>query len=261
MSKPKVLVLRAPGTNCDLETAHAFEMAGAETSRIHIQQLIEKPIWAEKYQILCLPGGFSYGDDIAAGRILATELQTSLSDMVERFVDEDRLILGICNGFQVLMRLGIFFDSPPQRPDATLTWNKKGRFEDRWVHLRVASELCPFLTGIDQMYLPIAHAEGRLVIRDSATAAKLENAGQLVLRYTSESGSSDNSLLEFPDNPNGADMNIAGLCDSSGRVFGLMPHPERHLFATHHPSWTRRETQPEHGDGLQIFKNAVSYFA
>jgi phosphoribosylformylglycinamidine synthase subunit PurQ / glutaminase len=260
MPKPKVLILRAPGTNCDLETAHAFEMAGADASRLHIQQLIERPLWAEKFQILCIPGGFSYGDDIAAGRIMATELQTSLSDTLAKFIDEDRLVLGICNGFQVLMRLGIFFDAPPGQPAATLTWNNQGRFENRWVHVKVANETCPFLTDIDTMYLPIAHAEGRLVMRDDATADALDESGQLVLRYTIESGDIENERLPFPTNPNGAERNVAGLCDESGRIFGLMPHPERHLFPTHHPFWTRRETQPEYGDGFKLFQNAVAYF-
>ncbi len=260
MTKPKVLILRAPGTNCDLETAHAFEMAGADVSRIHIQQLVERPMWASKYQVLCIPGGFSYGDDIAAGRILATELQTSLSDTLAQFVEEDRLVLGICNGFQVMMRLGIFFDAPPERPSATLTWNNQGRFEDRWVHLKVSHDTCPFLKDIDTMYLPIAHAEGRFVMRDDETADSLEEAGRLVLRYTDEAGQVSADQLPFPANPNGAQRNVAGLCDESGRIFGLMPHPERHLFATHHPFWTRRETQPEHGDGFKIFQNAVAFF-
>ncbi len=261
MTKPSVLILRAPGTNCDIETAHAFTMAGAETSTIHIQQLIERPLWAKKFQVLCIPGGFSYGDDIAAGRIFATELQTSLSDVLADFIEQDRLILGICNGFQVLMRLGIFFDVPDNKPAASLTWNRQGRFEDRWVHLRVASDICPFLQDIDQMYLPIAHAEGRLVIRDETVADEISEAGQLVLRYTNEAGDNDlDEQLAFPDNPNAAQRNVAGLCDPSGRVFGLMPHPERHLFPTHHPFWTRREEQPEHGDGFQLFQNAVNYF-
>ena len=262
MNKPNVLILRAPGTNCDLETAHAFEMAGATVSRVHVQRLIEQPTWSDKYQILCLPGGFSYGDDIAAGRILATQLQTSLGDMLQQFIEDDRLILGICNGFQVLMRLGIFFQTTPSQTPATLTWNDCGQFTDRWVHLRIASDLCPFLTDIEQLYLPIAHAEGRIVFRSDDAAQALAEAGQLALRYTDSSVDTDfgEVVLPFPINPNGSASNVAGLCDETGRVFGLMPHPERHLFATHHPSWTRREVQPEFGDGLKIFQNAVNYF-
>jgi phosphoribosylformylglycinamidine synthase subunit PurQ / glutaminase len=260
MVKPRVLILRAPGTNCDVETSFAFEMAGAEPIRIHVNQLIENPSLASTFQILCFPGGFSYGDDIAAGRILATQLQTFLSDMLESFRNEDRLVLGICNGFQIMMRLGIFFDQNQATPPATLTWNAQGRFEDRWVHLKPTSDRCVFLRGIDTMYLPMAHAEGRFLFRDESTQSMLENQGQLAIRYCSPQGSTGDTLLPFPENPNGASANIAGICDETGRVFGLMPHPERHLFATNHPQWTRRQVQPEHGEGLLLFRNAVAYF-
>jgi len=261
MTKPRVLVLRAPGTNCDIETAYAFEMAGAEAVSIHVQQLIERPILADNFQILCFPGGFSYGDDIAAGRVLATQLSVHLKDAIEGFRSEDRLVLGICNGFQIMMRLGIFFDEPSTNPPATLTWNAQGRFEDRWVHLKVCNATSPFLDGIDQLYLPMAHAEGRFVVRDDASKTRLLDQNQVALRYSDASGGTSDEVLPFPLNPNGAALNLAGLCDESGRVFGLMPHPERHLFATHHPFWTRREEQPEHGEGLAIFQNAVKFFA
>ncbi len=261
MAKPRVLVLRAPGTNCDVETAFAFEMAGAEAISIHVQQLIERPTLADNFQILCFPGGFSYGDDIAAGRVLAAQLSTHLQDAIEHFRSENRLVLGICNGFQILMRLGIFFDESTGVPPATLTWNSKGRFEDRWVHLKVCNESSPFLKGIDQIFLPMAHAEGRFVVRDEPTAKRLVLQEQVALRYCDAEGTTGDSLLPFPANPNGAALNLAGLCDESGRVFGLMPHPERHLFPTHHPFWTRREVQPEHGEGLAIFQNAVEFFA
>jgi phosphoribosylformylglycinamidine synthase len=261
MLKPRVLVLRAPGTNCDVETAFAFQMAGAEPISIHVQQLIERPSLADNFQILCFPGGFSYGDDIAAGRVLATQLRIRLKEEIDRFRSEDRLVLGICNGFQVMMRLGIFFDDESNCPPATLTWNKRGRFEDRWVHLKVSHDTCPFLNGIDQIFLPIAHAEGRFVVRDAAAAKRLELKQQIALRYCETDGTTSNDTLSFPTNPNGAALNLAGLCDESGRVFGLMPHPERHLFPTHHPFWTRREVQPEHGEGFAVFQNAVKFFA
>ena len=140
MAKPRVLVLRAPGTNCDVETSYAFEMAGAEPVRLHVNQLMENPSLASTFQILCFPGGFSYGDDIAAGRILATQIKTFLSETLEMFRQEDRLVLGICNGFQIMMRLGIFFEQAEKTPPATLTWNRQGRFEDRWVHLKPTSD-------------------------------------------------------------------------------------------------------------------------
>lgn len=265
MAKPKVLVVRAPGTNCDVETAHAFELAGAEAVRLHVNQLIDQPELAKSYQILCFPGGFSYGDDIAAGRIAAVQWQTRLSETLEMFRDEDRLVLGICNGFQIMMRLGIFFDaqstsSVDAAPPATLTWNFQGRFESRWVHLKPESEHCVFLRGIHQIYLPMAHAEGRFLLRDEAARQVLQSRQQIALRYCNTEGETSNSQLAFPVNPNGAEWNVAGICDPTGRIFGLMPHPERYLFATNHPSWTRLDPLPEHGAGLQLFQNAVAYF-
>ncbi|MEM6469702.1 MAG: phosphoribosylformylglycinamidine synthase I [Planctomycetota bacterium] len=265
MASPRVLVLRAPGTNCDEETAYAFERAGAVAERVHVNRLIENPALRDRYQILCVPGGFSYGDDIAAGRILATRLERHLSDWIEAFVhgDNDRLVLGICNGMQVLMRLGVLTsgvsDDQSAEP-ATLTWNDHGRFEDRWVHLKSDETPCVFLRDVKQLYLPMAHAEGKFVARSAEVLNSLCKSGRLCLRYCEEGGSISNEKLAFPVNPNGADANVAGICDASGRVFGLMPHPERHIDFTQHPYWTRRKEQPLAGDGLKIFENAVSYF-
>lgn len=296
MPAPRVLVLRAPGTNCDVETAHAFELAGAIADRVHVGRLIENPALHRRYQILCLPGGFSFGDDIAAGRILATRMKHHLDDMIHHFVDSgDNLVLGICNGMQVLMRLGVLTSGvqTPQTalasgdanvttsagdvgksdnfghsddvseyeiPPATLTWNNHGRFEDRWVHLAVDQTPCVFLRDIERMYLPMAHAEGKFVVRDEDSLEQLRAAGRLPLRYCDTEGRIEADVLPFPINPNGGDANVAGVCDASGRVFGLMPHPERHVDATQHPFWTRRKEQPEHGDGLAMFVNAVKWF-
>ncbi|QDT08718.1 phosphoribosylformylglycinamidine synthase subunit PurQ [Planctomycetes bacterium K23_9] len=266
MPSPRVLILRAPGTNCDEETAFAFEQAGAETERVHVNRLIENPALKDRYQILCVPGGFSYGDDIAAGRILATRLNRHLADMVDAFVhgNGDRLVLGICNGMQVLMRLGVLTEGvgSGETSAATLTWNNHGRFEDRWVNLVVDETPCVFLKDIDHMYLPMAHAEGKFVAADDAALNSLKDAGRLAIRYAEgEKGVVQDEVLPFPANPNGADANVAGVCDASGRVFGLMPHPERHIDPTHHPYWTRRKEQPEFGDGLKMFRNAVDWFA
>lgn len=259
MATPKVLILRAPGTNCEIETEFAFRLAGAQTTLMHVNRLIESPAEAQGHQILCFPGGFSYGDDIAAGRILAQQLKVHLSDMVNDFRSSDRLVLGICNGMQIMMRLGIFFEDSAT-PPATLTLNRQARFEDRWVHLATSPSPCVFLRGIDKMYLPMAHAEGRLAIRDDAARSALASAGQLCLRYATAEGSATDEPLPFPTNPNGSQLNVAGLCDTTGRIFGLMPHPERHIDPTHHPFWTRRESQPEHGEGFAVFRNAVEYF-
>lgn len=260
MVKPRVLVVRAPGTNCDVETAYAFELAGAETQRLHVNQIIDHPEIANQFQILCFPGGFSYGDDIAAGRIAAVQWQTRLSDTLAMFQDSDRLVLGICNGFQIMMRLGIFFEQDAATAPATLTWNRQGRFESRWVHLKPDSDHCVFLKEIEQIYLPMAHAEGRFLMRDNVAREELKSANQIAVRYCTEAGASGDAELPFPDNPNGAEWNVAGICDPSGRIFGLMPHPERFLFPTNHPYWTRRESSGPHGDGLKIFQNAVAYF-
>lgn len=266
MASPRVLILRSPGTNCDEETAFAFEQVGGLVSSVHVNRLIEDPSLGDGFQVLCLPGGFSYGDDIAAGRILAQRLEVHLRDLVEKFRGEGHLVLGICNGFQVMMRLGIFFprDVYPkavEEPPATLALNRQARFEDRWVHLRNTDSNSIFLREITQMYLPMAHAEGRFVTRNAAAVETMRANSQLGLRYCEESGNTSDEPLDFPTNPNGAELNIAGISDPSGRIFGLMPHPERHIHATHHPFWTRRKVQPSSGEGLKLFENAISFFA
>lgn len=264
MPSPRVLILRAPGTNCDEETAYAFELAGAAAERVHVNRLIENPALKDRYQILCVPGGFSYGDDIAAGRILASRLNRHLADMVDSFVhgSGDRLVLGICNGMQVLMRLGVLTEGvTDDHTPATLTWNDHGRFEDRWVNLVVDQTPCVFLKDIERMYLPMAHAEGKFVASDPSVTHQLRDQGRLALRYCDgENGNVQEDVLPFPGNPNGADANVAGICDASGRVFGLMPHPERHIDPTQHPYWTRRDDQPSEGDGMAMFRNAVGWF-
>ncbi len=261
MARPRVLILRAPGTNCDVETVFAFEQVGAIVNSVHVNQLIENPDTAAGNQILCFPGGFSYGDDIAAGRILAQQLKSHLNGLIDEFRSADRLMLGICNGFQIMMRLGIFFPGEERSPPATLTLNKQCRFEDRWVNLVASGSNCVFLRGVASMFLPIAHAEGRFVIKNQDVASRLLAQGQLGLRYALPTGEVTDQPLPFPANPNGADLNVAGISDPSGRVFGLMPHPERHIDFTHHPYWTRRHKQPDFGDGRLLFKNAVEFFA
>ncbi len=257
MATPRVLILRAPGTNCDQETAFAFRQAGAATELLHINRLMEAPTIPEGFQILCLPGGFSYGDDVAAGRILANQIRHRLNDTFHQFKTADKLILGICNGFQVLIKSGVLLDDVEGSPAATLTWNDSGKFEDRWVHVASTSNKCVFLGGVERMYLPVAHAEGKFVTRDPQVLAALEQQGQCALRYTAANG---NANVAYPENPNGSLANIAGVCDKSGRVFGLMPHPERHIDPTHHPRWTRGEAR-EKGEGMAVFENAVGYFA
>jgi phosphoribosylformylglycinamidine synthase subunit PurQ / glutaminase len=255
MATPRVLILRAPGANCDLETEFACLQAGAQAERLHINRLRDNPELLNKFQILVIPGGFTYGDDVAAGKILGNQLRHFLADALREFRDKEKLILGICNGFQTLLKAGLIIPPDEDGPLATLAHNAHGRFEDRWIHMAAVPGKSPFLTGYESLYLPIAHGEGRFVCRKEWIRKGLEQAGQVVLRYVDESGNPG----PFPINPNGSEGDIAGVCDASGRVLGLMPHPERHVLPTHHPQWTRRGLASE-GDGLRLFRNAVEFF-
>lgn len=259
MAKARILVLRAPGTNCDEETEYAFKLAGGHPVRMHVNRLVEMPRMLDEFQILCIPGGFSYGDDIAAGKILATVLQRRLGDALQAFRDRNRLILGICNGFQVLLKAGLLVapDQATGLPRATLTINRQGRFEDRWVHVAMVAGRCAFLNGTTVAAMPIAHGEGNFVVSDNAVLDELDSAGQINARYVDASGQRGG----WPTNPNGSMGDVAGISDPSGRVFALMPHPERHVCPYQHPAWTRRSAQPVEGDGLAIFRNAVGHFA
>ena len=255
MAKPRALILRAPGANCDQETQFAFEQAGALADRIHIRRLREQPKLLLQYQVLVIPGGFTYGDDVGAGKILACQLSHFLGEALRQFRARERLILGICNGFQAILKAGLLMPPDEDGPLATLTHNECGKFEDRWIHLETTSDRCPFLKGCHRLYLPVAHGEGRFIVREPWILRGLEETGQVVLRYTS----SDGGDVRFPSNPNGSQGNVAGICDASGRVLGLMPHPERHVLPTQHPQWTRLGLAPE-GDGLRLFRNAVEFF-
>jgi phosphoribosylformylglycinamidine synthase len=255
MAKPKVLVLRAPGTNCDDELVFAFRQAGADVEILHINQVREKPARLRQSQVLAIPGGFSYGDDVAAGKIFASQFQHYLSDAVREYRDAEKLILGVCNGFQVLLKAGLLIPHDEDGPLATLAHNESGKFEDRWVKLNVSPGNCPFLQGIDRMDVPVAHGEGNFVCRKEWILKGLGQAGQIVMRYAGPNGRPSG----YPHNPNGSQDDVAGICDATGRVLGLMPHPERYILPTQHPQWTRTGPKPE-GDGLQLFRNAVDYF-
>jgi phosphoribosylformylglycinamidine synthase len=255
MAVPKVLILRAPGANCDLETEFAFQQAGAAPERIHVNRLREDPRLLQRYQILVIPGGFTYGDDVAAGKILACQLSHFLGEALRRFRDGNRLILGICNGFQVLLKAGLIVPPDDEGPVATLAHNRSGKFEDRWIYLRAKPGQCPFLQGCDRLHLPVAHGEGNFICREEWILKGLDEAGQVVLKYVDANGKPP----QYPANPNGSQADIAGVCDISGRVLGLMPHPERHILPTQHPRWTR-EGLADEGDGMRIFRNAVKFF-
>lgn len=252
MSRVRTVIIRAPGTNCDAETAFAFQQAGAVVSSVHVNQLIRGEQRLADYQIMVIPGGFTYGDDIAAGKVLANELRLKLGEDILRFIEDGGLILGICNGFQVLVKAGILPKLPEgSSPRLTLAANDSGKFECRWVYLRVNKESpCVFTKGIDSLYLPVAHGEGK-VVADPEVLPQLN----VVVHYADEYG---NIKAGYPYNPNGSVENIAGICDASGRVFALMPHPERYIRYTQHPQWTRQEARG-YGDGFQIFLNAVRW--
>jgi phosphoribosylformylglycinamidine synthase len=251
MVKVKALVLRAPGTNCDGETAFAFQQARAEVDLIHVNRLIRREQRIADYQILVIPGGFTYGDDIGAGKVLANELRLNLGEDIVRFIEAGGLILGICNGFQVLVKAGILPEPEAGITPVTLAANDSGRFECRWSYLSVNHESpCVFTRGIESLYLPVAHGEGK-VVADPEVLPDL-NA---VVYYTDEHG---DRKAGYPHNPNGSMEDIAGICDASGRIFALMPHPERYIRGTQHPRWTR-EGAKEQGDGFKIFLNAVDW--
>ncbi|HLD83223.1 MAG TPA: phosphoribosylformylglycinamidine synthase I [Candidatus Omnitrophota bacterium] len=262
MRRPKVCVLRTAGTNCDRETAFAFLKVGAGVDSIHINSIIKNSLSLEAYQILALPGGFSYGDDIAAGKILANELRYKLQDELREFIDDGKLIIGICNGFQILVKAGLLPGNEALRQEASLIINDSGKFEDRWVYLRsvvsrkssVVSK-CIWTKNLPEIiYLPVAHGEGKFIAKDKLVLERLKRNKQIVFRYSDAQG----SLSGYPDNPNGSTEHIAGICDETGRILGMMPHPERHISTFQHPRWSAKKLKKE-GDGLQVFKNGVEY--
>jgi phosphoribosylformylglycinamidine synthase len=262
MAKVKVIVLRTAGTNCDKETAFAFEEAGALPELVHINQLTSDEKRLSDYQILAIPGGFSYGDDIASGKILANELKFGIEDDVQRFIKDGKLIIGICNGFQILVKSGLLpnISGDFKTIESTLTLNDSAKFEDRWVYLKKPKiknqkSKCVWTQGIkDIIYLPVAHGEGKFIPKNKKVLNHLKNNGMIVFEYTGPDG----KISGYPANPNGSVEGIAGICDTSGCVFGLMPHPERHISYLQHPRWTRMPHRSR-GDGFAIFKNGVDF--
>ena len=262
MKTPKVLVLRTAGTNCNEETAYAFSYFGATVDQVHVNELVAGTKKLSDYQILALPGGFSYGDDIASGRILANELRLKLGSDLKKFIADGKLVIGICNGFQILVKAGILpglnvgTSLPAGGQEATLFHNDSAKFEARWTHLTVTGEKSVWTKGIqEQIYLPVAHGEGKFIPRDPKVLETLKINGQIVFHYCAANGAAP----VYPDNPNGSTEHIAGICDTTGRVLGLMPHPERHFLSHQHPSWTRLGKLGPLGDGAKIFENGIKY--
>lgn len=273
MTKVKALVLTGYGLNCDNETEFSLNLVGAETSRVHINQLIsaqrsENQTSMTDYHILVLGGGFSWADDHGAGVLMAAKLKHHLGEQIERFVQDGRLIIGICNGFQALVNLGLLpgFGCRYKERRVALTYNDSGNFIDTWVSLKINSESpCVFTKGLSRLELPVRHGEGKFFAVNE-DIDRLFRGNQVVLQYAGEDG--DEAHLQWPLNPNGSLRDIAGICDPSGRIFGLMPHPEAFNHYTNHPHWTRKREIlrrqgktiiSEEGEGVKIFKNAVKY--
>jgi phosphoribosylformylglycinamidine synthase I len=247
----KALVLRTAGTNCDQESAHALRLAGAEAEILHINRFVSGERSLDDYRLLIIPGGFSYGDDIAAGRILANELRFKLGEAIAQFIANGRRVIGICNGFQVLVKTGFLpgVESlnaktvPPQT--VTLAHNDSGRFQCHWVQMAREQSVCEWLNQTELEWdLPMAHGEGKFVAQDQTLLESLERNRQVVFRYKGK-------------NPNGSQNAIAGICNKAGNVIGLMPHPERHVSFFQHPEWSRRAPTKIDPVGLQFFKAAV----
>jgi len=261
MSTASVLILRAAGINCDEETAHAFRLAGAaRVDPVHINAFIQGRRSLSEYDVLVLSGGFSYGDDLSGGKVLANEMQCKLMDDVESFIGEGKLILGICNGFQVLVKMGLLPQTKPggRRQEATVFYNDSGKFECRWVHLRRNPDSpCIFTRDMPEtIYIPVANGEGKVMLASEDVRERLGPGGHIALRYVNPPWVGGGAP-EYPWSPNGSVDAIAGICDATGRIFGLMPHPERYTHPTHHPRWTREGCREP--DGLHIFRNAVEY--
>ncbi len=256
--KVKTLVLLAAGINCDKETELAFELAGSVAEGVHINDLIANPKLLKDYQILAIPGGFSFGDDISSGQVLAQQIKYRLTEALEDFIAAGKLVLGICNGFQVLVKLGLLpgTEASSRRQEVALTFNISAKFEDRWVYLQPAPNCrAIFLDDLKEpIYLPVRHGKGRFVA-DPDLLNNIKAAGQVGLRYVDKQG----DFGDYPVNPNGSLDDIAAISDPTGRIFGMMPHPEVFIRPTQHPRWTRnKERVPA---GLEIFKNAVRYIS
>ncbi len=247
------MIIRAAGTNCNVETGFAFERAGARVDEIYIDHVPNTEF--RDYQIIALPGGFTYGDDVSAGKILANEIKYKLHDQFLEFIENGNLIIGICNGFQVLVKCGILPGTNGyfSRQSVSLIANDSERFEDRWVCLKVHAERSVFTRGMDEkITLPVAHAEGKFVTDSDQTTDAVKE--QIVFQYVDAAGKE----AVYPANPNGSILGIAGITDRSGRVLGLMPHPERHISYLQHPRHEIK-SKDKTGDGFLIFKNAVDY--
>lgn len=272
LQRPRTLVLSGYGLNCEEESAHAFRYSGAEADIVHINDLLDAPERLDDYQILMVPGGFSYGDDTGSGNAFANKLRNRLMEPLQRFVARDTLTLGICNGCQILTQLGLVpgLEQAEAGRRVSVIYNSSNRYQCRWVDVAIPADSVaaksPWLSGIERMHIPVAHGEGNMVMAED-TLEFLGSEGLIALRYVTPEGKA--AYGEFPYNPNGAMADIAAVSDKTGRVLAMMPHPERGMFFTQRDDWPLLKAQyqregkalPEESDGMALFRGAVAYFA
>lgn len=261
MSKPRVLIITGYGVNCEAESAHAWQLAGAQPELIHLNDLLENPE-LDRYQAMMFIGGFSYGDHMTSGHVFALRVKHHMQAQLRNFIDDGKLILGICNGFQVMTKMGLLpgLDGNCFEPTVSLMQNDCGTFQNFWVNVRFEEDSpCVFTKGLGTLPLPIRHGEGKIFTLDQALLARIEAEGCVAARYVDQE---NNPTQEFPANPNGSLNAVAGLTDPTGRIFGMMPHPEAYLFPENHPNWDRQKLEgvlPAQGLGLGLFRNAVDF--
>jgi len=253
MMKPNICILRSDGANCDEELYYAFEKFGAKPQMVHVNELRSKSKKLKDFQILALPGGFSYGDDIASGKVLAIELVSFLGDEIRSFVAKKGLVLGICNGFQTLVRTGLLPFNNLGKMEATLAQNESGHFECRWVKIKNEKSKCAFLNHKNPIDIAVNHGEGKF-FTESSVIKKIEDENLVVFQYVNSQGK---PTQEYPQNPNGSINAIAGVCDPTGRILGMMPHPEKFIEITQHPNWRREKFIKPHG--AFIFENLIKF--
>ncbi len=253
--KTFALVVSGFGINSEHETAHAVKKVGGQADIIHLNKLIDAPSLLETYNFLILPGGFSYADHLGASKVFSNKIKYKLKDRLDTFIKQGNLVLGICNGFQLLAKMGVLPNTDFEQK-FTLTHNDSGKFEDRWVRLKInQNSPCIFTKGIDYLDLPIRHGEGKFLPKNQKVLLNILNNNLFAMQYVDSHG----KLANYPNNPNGSIRNIAGVCNSTGRVFGLMPHPECFNHKTNHPTWSKETNFKT--KGLKIFENAVNYLS
>ena len=265
MNKPRVAVLSGFGINCELETMAVFDMAGATSKRVHVNRIVNGEVTLSDFDIIAVPGGFSFGDHLGSGRLMGNRLRFGLRDQVREFVKAGKPVIGICNGFQVLVKMGLLpGDSEVSLTQtASLALNDSGQYENRWATLEFDPDSpCIWTKGISRMRVPVRHGEGKFVTDDPNLLDQWKESGQLVARYVnpnSEYPSASDEVLPYPTSPNQSWRNIAGVCDPSGLVFGLMPHPEANHSTWLGATWSREDGKHGEGEGMAIFRNAVNH--